>query len=295
MMKLLLFVLPLLVSVNDAVAANLDSWGRTERCECPAPDWSNNWDHWLYKSCPGGQELFRLYSIHDNHKEDRRWKFGCRPAPFRFQRYRWTGYVNGWDGNLHHVCENKGVVTGLKGYHDNHHEDRRYAIECGNYYDNDWIDYCIWTDYINGLDGLMDYSVSAGWSLVGLNSYHKNREEDRRWRLNLCKVKQSRRTRHRFQSSNNATYSLPLVAETDSLPEANFLPPVVEHENITDETGEEKSEDTMLEDADYTTDGVMDAVDYTTDGAMEDDVERGTVESDDLDGRKATMKADKGI
>lgn len=43
------------------------------------------------------------------------------------------------------------------------------------------------TGYINGWDGSMNYAVPKGYTMTGLNSYHSNRKEDRRFRVYYAK------------------------------------------------------------------------------------------------------------
>lgn len=43
------------------------------------------------------------------------------------------------------------------------------------------------TGYINGLDGGMNYTVPNGYTMTGLNSYHHNTYEDRRFRAYYAK------------------------------------------------------------------------------------------------------------
>ena len=44
--------------------------------------WANSWDSAKHFECPSGQVLAGAYSIHDNGKEDRVWKFKCAGSVF---------------------------------------------------------------------------------------------------------------------------------------------------------------------------------------------------------------------
>ena len=47
---------------------------------------------------------------------------------------------------------------------------------------------CSWTGYLNNMDGEINYTVPAGYAIVGVESYHDNGAEDRRWKVNICEV-----------------------------------------------------------------------------------------------------------
>jgi len=94
--------------------------------------YANNWDHPLTFVCPDNQALERVYSYHDNRREDRRWRFGCCVVSSNayLKRGGWTNEVNNWDGRLDFRCKDDEVLVGLKSYHDNHREDRRWRFHC---------------------------------------------------------------------------------------------------------------------------------------------------------------------
>jgi len=94
--------------------------------------WANNWDDPLSFACPHNQALSTVYSYHDNYREDRRWKFGCCVVSSNayLQRLGWTNWVNNWDARLDFRCQDDEVLVGLKSYHDNHREDRRWRFQC---------------------------------------------------------------------------------------------------------------------------------------------------------------------
>jgi len=95
--------------------------------------WVNRYDYHLDFSCANNQALYGVHSKHDNHKEDRMWKFKCCDVgSFASMRYGdWTSYRNNWDDNLDYECEKLNeVIVGIKSDHDNHREDRRWYFRC---------------------------------------------------------------------------------------------------------------------------------------------------------------------
>jgi len=94
--------------------------------------WANNWDSPLSFVCPNNQAMHSVISVHDNHKEDRRWKFRCCVVSSNayLKRGGWTDLLNHWDGRLDFRCKPTEVLAGLESYHHNHYEDRRWKFHC---------------------------------------------------------------------------------------------------------------------------------------------------------------------
>jgi len=96
-------------------------------------DWVNWWDDTMSFECAGNEALQRIYSYHDNKREDRRWKFKCCRVSSNAHLISggWTDYKNDWDSKLDYECPNSNtVVVGIKSYHDNKKEDRRWKFKC---------------------------------------------------------------------------------------------------------------------------------------------------------------------
>ncbi|KAG8438675.1 hypothetical protein GDO86_005024 [Hymenochirus boettgeri] len=71
-----------------------------------------------------------MESIHDNKREDRRWKIFCCKGEVKVDsNCRWSGYVNDFDQYLRWDAPSDYYMVGLSSYHDNKREDRRW-----NYY-----------------------------------------------------------------------------------------------------------------------------------------------------------------
>jgi len=94
--------------------------------------YANGWDNPLTFVCPDNQALKKVYSHHDNGREDRKWRFGCCAVSSNvyLKRGGWTNYLNDWDSPLNFRCKDTEVLVGLKSYHDNHREDRRWYFYC---------------------------------------------------------------------------------------------------------------------------------------------------------------------
>ena len=88
--------------------------------------WSGyvNWfDQPFAFQCAANYVLNGVFSYHDNHREDRRWRFKCCHAPHYYTKNCFlTGYVNNWDGWMDYGVGIPYVFTGAFSYHDNGRE-----------------------------------------------------------------------------------------------------------------------------------------------------------------------------
>ncbi|XP_043939034.1 hemagglutinin/amebocyte aggregation factor-like [Protopterus annectens] len=103
---------------------------RTTFQQSPTCYWTNyvnEFDEAFSFTCPLDGVINGLSSYHDNHREDRRWKFHCCSLKniCNSQCY-WTGYVNEFDEHLSFAVPEGYVLTGMSSYHDNKKEDRRW-------------------------------------------------------------------------------------------------------------------------------------------------------------------------
>lgn len=153
----------------------------------------NGWDAAFSYTAPANTAINGLYSYHDNDTEDRRWRVRyvsmdgvqCSPGG-------WTAYQNEWDRNLDFTCPTNQVLAGFGSYHDNDTEDRRYQFRCCSVASSGFfVTGTRYTGWGNDMDGVLDTQCGRGEMMVGLNSYHDNDKEDRRFRLRCAQVKQN--------------------------------------------------------------------------------------------------------
>jgi len=92
----------------------------------------NNYDQVARFECPANQALNGVISIHDNHKEDRIWRFQCCAVSSNayLKVGPWSNWRNDWDRLLNFRCKSTEVVVAVNSYHDNHREDRRWEYKC---------------------------------------------------------------------------------------------------------------------------------------------------------------------
>jgi len=105
--------------------------GYVKEDECSfTSDYVNGWDNKLDYTCPDNGIVTGLYSVHDNGKEDRRWKVRCcKLAVKKGTSCYTTGYINDWDRAMDHRVNNGQAIVGLYSHHDNGKEDRKWKLK----------------------------------------------------------------------------------------------------------------------------------------------------------------------
>jgi len=150
----------------------------------------NNWDGVLDFTCDDDEVLVGVYSVHDNGREDRRWKAKCaqltNSAGFNIDS-RWTDWENRWDADLEVDAGVNGMITGIYSVHDNGKEDRRWKFLYGSAPGLDCYEQS-WTSWKNNWDQYLSYSCPSNQVLHGVQSYHSNHKEDRRWKFQCCRL-----------------------------------------------------------------------------------------------------------
>ena len=136
----------------------------------------NSWDKAHEYNCPSGQSIYHVWGYHDNDKEDRIYCYSCRSNSRTASNCYHTGYVNAWDGAVATLCRPNYYIAGVKSYHDDGKEDRRFSYRCCRN-----TGQCIRNCYLDGpensWDGHMNYNLGAGQVIVGAFSYHRDDKE----------------------------------------------------------------------------------------------------------------------
>lgn len=157
---------------------------------------TNDWDRPQYCRCRPGQRVSRMFSYHNNRKEDRRWSIDCGDIipTDKSQRTNWqtgTSAENWWDANFHWIgVYSNSYMVGMSSYHDNGREDRRYKVFWAR--SDDWVlTNCgsgAWGTWhrLNYYDNLLNLRLGSRRVIVELLSYHNNRKEDREFWAKIC-------------------------------------------------------------------------------------------------------------
>lgn len=134
--------------------------------------WQNKWDGQLSKTCPTGQGFYRVRSKHNNGREDRLWEFYCRKVVQQGSpTCTKSSYINQFQEFISFMCGKNRYIGAVESYHENSKEDRRWKFTCCSAPLQATRD-CRLTDYVNNLDGVMDFQASDGEVITGVFSYY---------------------------------------------------------------------------------------------------------------------------
>ena len=110
-------------------------WG-APKASCSWSGWKNKYDGELNYVCPNNGFIAGVESVHSNWYEDRIWNLKCcTNKSYRHRNCKWTGWVNGWDGNMAfwEPKKTKKLIAGWNSVHSNWYEDRRHRFLICNY------------------------------------------------------------------------------------------------------------------------------------------------------------------
>ncbi|XP_016299516.1 hemagglutinin/amebocyte aggregation factor-like [Sinocyclocheilus anshuiensis] len=147
--------------------------------------WENGYDQSLEFKCPAGQSISYIKIQHDNHHEERMWEFGCKNTFNSGTDCFLSPYVNDSDQTFTYECPPHHIITGMSSYHSNKHEDSRWQFYCCRS-NGQCIANCEWTTDVNCFDEFFHWTVPNQNYLVGAESYHENKHENRRWKYKYC-------------------------------------------------------------------------------------------------------------
>ncbi|XP_040201655.1 hemagglutinin/amebocyte aggregation factor-like [Rana temporaria] len=92
-------------------------------------------------------------------------------------------WVNDYDQPLNFQCADRQSISIVISQHDNRHEDRVWDFACQNTFSTAS---CSWTGYVNDFDQEFSFICPFGSVISGMQSYHDNKREDRRWSFLCC-------------------------------------------------------------------------------------------------------------
>jgi len=155
---------------------------------------TNDWDKQQWCLCGRGEKVSKIYSIHDNKKEDRQWTLTCSVIEPEFKVPESSDWYevteeNEYDEPIAWNGKPDGYfLVGMTSVHDNKKEDRKYKffiVRSDNWYFTD----CKLHHYINDYDGKLEYTLFDDEVFTALYSWHRNDKEDRQWTIKTCKLK----------------------------------------------------------------------------------------------------------
>jgi len=150
----------------------------------------NNWNRMVNYKCRSNEVLTGIYSVYSKTRNDRKYKVRCaRLIPIHKVSVTssWSGYQNNWGKHMHFTAGANKMITGFYSVHDNRSEDRRWRFYSGNSREVQCQPQR-WSDWKNDMEGVLRLDCPANQVLYGIESYHDDRWEDRRWKLQCCRV-----------------------------------------------------------------------------------------------------------
>jgi len=153
----------------------------------------NGWDGEQWCLCKENEKVGSIISDHHNHHEDRIWNLKCQTISETFKQgreYKTTG-LNGWDGHILWAgYQYNAYLIGMASHHSNHHEDRQFQFMY-RYVPEMWklTGPCRGWMWVNNYDGHMDVNTRHDEVIVGLQSWHNDHNEDRRWQAAICTLR----------------------------------------------------------------------------------------------------------
>ncbi|XP_045555777.1 hemagglutinin/amebocyte aggregation factor [Salmo salar] len=99
------------------------------------------------------------------------------------QGVRWENQL---DQPLHFNCPSRQSISYINSQHNNVYEDRVWGFECKDTFVYEPI--CHWSPYVNDFDQEFTFQCPKNYVLTGMNSYHSNPHEDRRWKFYCCRA-----------------------------------------------------------------------------------------------------------
>lgn len=134
--------------------------------------WQNEWDGQLSKACPTGQGFYRVRSVYDNGRGDRRWEFYCREVVKGNPTCtKSSTYINNFQKYISFMCGKNQYIGAVESIHENSKEDRQWKFTCCSAPSQATRD-CRLTDYVNHLNGNMDFQANDGEVITGVFSYY---------------------------------------------------------------------------------------------------------------------------
>uniref|UniRef100_A0A0E9VN15 Uncharacterized protein n=1 Tax=Anguilla anguilla TaxID=7936 RepID=A0A0E9VN15_ANGAN len=88
---------------------------------------------------------------------------------------------------LYYTCSGRDSISMITSKHDNGREDRVWDFSCKQSFDS--FSECFWSPYVNWFDEEFTFSCPSNYIISGMESYHKNKYEDRRWKIQVLQSK----------------------------------------------------------------------------------------------------------
>ncbi|XP_062413004.1 hemagglutinin/amebocyte aggregation factor-like [Sardina pilchardus] len=93
-------------------------------------------------------------------------------------------WANSFDGSVYFICPYYESISRISSYHSDAYEDRRFSISCKRTFNS--FPTCQQSGWVNSLDRYFAYTCPTNYVLAGMESYHNDNYEDRRFGFRCC-------------------------------------------------------------------------------------------------------------
>ncbi|KAK9975740.1 hypothetical protein ABG768_020976 [Culter alburnus] len=97
------------------------------------------------------------------------------------------GWSNSYDEPLNFKCPPGQSISSITSTHNNFYEDRLWDFGCKETFIQSTD--CFLSHYVNNFDQDFTFECPLHYVITGMNSFHNNFFEDRRWQFYCCKSK----------------------------------------------------------------------------------------------------------
>jgi len=149
-----------------------------ETADAKSKSFQNDWDQEFTFECPDNKAITGMYSVHDNNKEDRRWKFDCGGS-LPLDDCEWTEdtkFDQEWDFDFGHK-----VLAGVWSRHDNSKEDRIFRWKSCKAPGSHNCKLQRDSSARNDFDRELEVNLPVAEFFQYVWSRHDNSKEDRQW------------------------------------------------------------------------------------------------------------------
>ncbi|XP_048463734.1 hemagglutinin/amebocyte aggregation factor-like isoform X1 [Rhincodon typus] len=106
-----------------------------------------------------------------------------KPNDIKHPDSRW---LNEFDDKLLFTCASFSTIGSVSSQHHSYYEDRLWDFQCKTTFSE--LPTCSWTNYVNNFDEEFTFNCPFGSIISGVEAYHENYYEDRRWKFYCCRV-----------------------------------------------------------------------------------------------------------
>jgi len=149
--------------------------------------YQNKWDKGLSVVCGTNEAVVSLRSVHNNGKEDRRWRVECAALKGNgatLSGCEWTGYT-GFDATWTQPSLNEyRIIAGVESHHDNGSEDRKFRFRHCKVNGVDTPKHSNDGSWQNSHDKKLSVKLAGTQFFAQWTSAHSNGAEDRRFKFN---------------------------------------------------------------------------------------------------------------